>query len=149
MKIYIASSWKMKEGCRILATNLRLRSHTVDLFCEEPPRRTVFNFADILSKTKDHTGISVLKEPMIVDAFKQDKKWIDWADAIILVLPSGRSAHLEAGYAKGKGKHLWIIGDFPIGEFDLMYGFADGLFKWGDFMEMCKEIEGQEINQER
>ena len=59
-------------------------------------------------------------------AFDEDKKWIDWADVVFLLLPAGKSSHLEAGYAKGQGKKLVIFQEnFPKGEFDVMYGFAD------------------------
>ncbi|KKK63940.1 hypothetical protein LCGC14_2989230 [marine sediment metagenome] len=45
---------------------------------------------------------------------------------MLIGLTAGKSTHLEAGYAKGKGKKLIIYsGKFPKGEFDVMYGFAD------------------------
>jgi hypothetical protein len=53
---------------------------------------------------------------------------------VVLILPSGKSSHLEAGYAKGCGKKLYIIGGFVKGEFETMYGFADGMFT--DIMEL-------------
>jgi hypothetical protein len=43
-------------------------------------------------------------------------------------MPCGRSSHLEGGYAKGQGKRLFLWGDFAKGEFDVMYGLADGLY---------------------
>jgi hypothetical protein len=56
-----------------------------------------------------------------------------------MVLPCSKSSHLEGGYAVGKGKKLYIIGDFPKGEFDVMYGFSDALIRWSDF-EILKEL---------
>ena len=50
-----------------------------------------------------------------------------------MIMPCGRSSHLEGGYAVGKGKKLYIVGDFPRGEFDVMYGLANGLHKWDAF----------------
>ena len=76
-----------------------------------------------------HDGISIMRTKEVQRAFAEDKKWIDWADAVIMLLPCGKSAHLEAGYAKGHGKKLYIIGEFPKGEFDVMYGFADRLYR--------------------
>lgn len=35
---------------------------------------------------------------------------------------------------KGRGKKLFIVGEFEKGEFDVMYGFADGMFRIGDEM---------------
>lgn len=132
MKIYIASSWKMEVACKELARFLRKNNHEVDLFCEERPERTAFSF-DKIKGCENLDGIEMLEQPLVQQAFKEDKKWLDWADVCLLVLPSGRSAHLEAGYAKGKGKKLWIVGHFPTGEYDVMYGFADRLIKIEDF----------------
>jgi hypothetical protein len=44
----------------------------------------------------------------------------------VLVLPCGRSAHLEAGWAKGAGKRLVILLD-EQNEPELMYRFADAI----------------------
>lgn len=57
-------------------------------------------------------------------AFEADKAGLDWADTVVLLLPAGRSSHLEAGYAVGQGKDLFILGPPVPGEFDVMYGFA-------------------------
>lgn len=34
---------------------------------------------------------------------------MEWADACVLVLPSGRSAHLEAGWFAGKNKPVYVL----------------------------------------
>jgi hypothetical protein len=46
-----------------------------------------------------------------------------WCDTCVLVLPSGRSAHLEAGWAAGAGKTT--IGLLADGEPDLMWKMLD------------------------
>jgi len=128
MKIYVASSWRNQFEAIALAKDLRSQGHKVDCFCEPKKGRFVFHFTEI----KNHfniDGIEFLKDSKSQKAFKEDKKWIDWADAVVMLLPCGKSSHLEAGYAVGKGKKLYIIGEFPIGEFDVMYGFADKLIK--------------------
>ncbi len=38
-----------------------------------------------------------------------DIRAMEWADACVLVHPSGRSAHLEAGWFAGRGKHLIVL----------------------------------------
>jgi hypothetical protein len=45
---------------------------------------------------------------------------MQWADTGVLVLPSGRSAHLEAGYFNGAEKDLFILMVEPQ-EPELMY----------------------------
>ena len=42
-------------------------------------------------------------------SFQSDLCGMEWAQAFILVNPSGRSAHLEGGWAIGKGKPTAIM----------------------------------------
>jgi len=46
------------------------------------------------------------------------------ADVCVLLLPSGRSAHLEAGYFVGAGKHLFVLLADSAQEPELMYKMA-------------------------
>lgn len=56
--------------------------------------------------------------------FEDDKKHIDAADAGVLVLPAGRSAHLEAGYLVGRGRPVYILLPAEPDRYDIMYRFA-------------------------
>jgi hypothetical protein len=47
------------------------------------------------------------------------------AEAVVLVMPCGRSAHLEAGWAVGAGRRLAIL--LADGEPELMYSMADAI----------------------
>lgn len=63
--------------------------------------------------------------------FVFDKYHLDRCDAALLVLPAGRSGHLELGYAIGSGKSGFILldGDYlDDGRFDVMYNFATRVF---------------------
>ena len=142
MKIYIASSWKNEVNIRDLADLLRSWGHEVDCFCDESTGRFVFCYSEI-DNYKDLDAISFLKVEEPQKAFKQDKEMIDWADVVVMVLPCGKSSHLEAGYAVGSGKKLFILGEFPKGEFDVMYGFADLLTR---DLEDIKHALGGSIN---
>ena len=127
MKIYLASSWKNEEIVREWAKKLASvpHNHSVDAFCDPTTGRYVFHFSEI-GDPLQLDAINFLSDERSRKAFLEDKKWIDWADVVLLILPAGKSSHLEAGYAKGKGKILIIWQDYyPKGEFDVMYGFAD------------------------
>lgn len=135
MKIYIASSWKNSELCLSLADLFRAWLHEVDCFCDTSTGRYVFHFTEMVEDEKDLetlNAIRFLADHRSQKAFKEDKTWLDWAEAVVMVLPCGNSAHLEAGYKRGQGGKLFILGEFPAGEFDVMYGFADGLFTFGE-----------------
>lgn len=125
MKIYVASSWKNEKEVKSLAAYLRESGFEVDDFTDDTRGRFVFHYSE-LGPIEEHDAISFIQHDKAQRAFLEDKKMIDWADAVVMLLPAGKSSHLEAGYAKGSGKKLIIYQEeFPKGEFDVMYGFAD------------------------
>jgi len=126
-KIYTASSWKNEVFVVTFARMLRSWGHEVYCFAEHGECQVEFNWKDIIDPRDD--GITALDYDVSKRAFAIDKKHLDWCDTCILINPAGRDSHLEAGYCKGQGKLLLIIGDFPAGEFQNMYHLADGLFR--------------------
>ena len=129
-RVYIVSSWENQEFVLQLAQILERRGLEVDAFCRPSDDRYSFRWPELLgSSLLQHDAVTVLTDPRIQRAFHEEKQWLDWADAIVMVMPCGRSSHLEGGYAKGQGKRLYLYGNFPKGEFDLMHGFADGVFR--------------------
>lgn len=65
-----------------------------------------------------------LKRPAAQNVFQFDKKHIDESDIFVMVLPCGKSAHLELGYALGRGKKGIIYMPEQPDRWDVMYGFA-------------------------
>lgn len=59
--------------------------------------------------------------------FHFDLHHLNLANAGVLVLPAGRSAHLELGYLLGRGKKGYVLMDNPE-RWDIMYQFATGVF---------------------
>ena len=125
MNIYLASSWKNTARVLMWAKELRQEGHKVDAFCDTTQGRVIFSLSE-LEEAKDLNVITALKFDKVISVYREDRHWIDWADCAILLLPSGKSAHIEAGYAKGCGKKLVIYQrELVKGEFEVMYGFAD------------------------
>lgn len=60
--------------------------------------------------------------------FSFDKHHLDRCDAALLVLPAGKSGHLELGYMAGRGKPTFILLDRPD-RWDVMYQFATEVFE--------------------
>jgi len=126
MKIYLASSWKNKPYVCQWAKKLRFFKFEVDAFCDEECKdRIVYEISKI--KGSENTNIKdFMLHGEVQKAFAENKKWLDWCDVLILLLPAGKSSHLEAGYAAGTGKKVVIYSEkFILGEYDVMYGFAD------------------------
>lgn len=63
------------------------------------------------------------------NVFQFDKRNLDRCDAAVLVLPAGKSGHLELGYFLGTGKPGFILLDGEPDRFDVMYKFATGVYR--------------------
>jgi nucleoside 2-deoxyribosyltransferase len=56
--------------------------------------------------------------------FSFDKYHLDRCDAAVLVMPAGKSGHLEAGYMAGTGKPVFVLFNGEPERFDQMYQFC-------------------------
>ena len=82
-----------------------------------------------------------LYSPAARNVFQFDKRYLDASDMAVLVLPAGKSGHLEMGYMLGRGKPGFIY--FSDGEperWDVMYQFANGVAFSMD--ELIDKVEG-------
>lgn len=138
-KIYLATSWKNEEYILILAKILRDNGFEVYCFAEKGQGQRAFAWAEITGSDDD--GITCLRNHKSVNAFNSDKSALDWCDTCILVLPSGKDSHLEAGYVKGRGCRLFILGQFPRGDFTLTYLLADGLFRVENLNKLIEALK--------
>lgn len=124
MKIYVASSWRNARQPEVVAA-LREAGHEVYDFRNPEAGVAGFHWSDIDPEWKrwsPDTFRASLNHPIARAGLDLDWGALDWADACVLVMPCGRSAHLEAGYAIGAGKHTIIL--LHDGEPELMYGMA-------------------------
>ena len=65
-----------------------------------------------------------MNHPLAEKQFQADLKALEWADACVLVLPCGRSAHTEAGWMAGRGKKV-VVYIPKMEEPELMYKLFD------------------------
>ena len=74
--------------------------------------------------------------------FHFDKEHIERADAVLLMLPAGKSGHLELGYALGTGKPGFIL-IADVDRWDVMYCFATGVTEdREELLDMMKRAVG-------
>lgn len=125
-KIYVASSWRNRFQ-QAAVTRLRLAGHEVYDFRHPHPGNVGFHWSEIDPAWKSWDAWryrAALENPIAQSGFKVDSNAMRWADTCLLVLPCGRSAHIEAGWMKGHGRRLFIVlDDNP--EPELMYMIAD------------------------
>ncbi len=72
--------------------------------------------------------VALLRGEAARHVFEFDKRHLDRCDAAVLVLPAGKSGHLELGYMIGKGKPGFVLFDQEPDRWDVMYQFADDVF---------------------
>ncbi len=128
LKVYVASSWRNMRQPKVVAT---LRRAGYQVYDFRNPKEHVherdqgFHWADIDSGWQSWTPgefVEAMEHPLAKDGFKRDFEALTCADVVVLVMPCGRSAHLELGYAVGQGKRTIIL--LSDGEPELMYKMA-------------------------
>lgn len=110
-RIYVASSWRNQYQPGIVA-GLRECGHEVYDF-RNPPHSTGFSWPDIgldpATCTAAEYRHALRTHPRAAQGFMADFSAMRWADVCVLVLPCGRSAHLELGWMAGAGKRTIIL----------------------------------------
>jgi hypothetical protein len=121
-KIYLASSWRNLYQPTVL-TDLRAAGHEVYDFRHPTPDDNGFSWKSIDPEWNKWTPAQLreaLKHPLAVHGHNLDHSAMEWANACVLLLPSGNSAHLEAGWCAGRGKPTAVYAP-EIRDADLMY----------------------------
>lgn len=124
--IYVASSWSNPYQ-PVIVENLRALGFKVYDFRNPSPGDYGFSWSDIDVNWRDWSieeYIKALDHQFAQEAFKSDMGALEQSKYCILVLPCGRSAHLEAGYAVGAGKPIYIYVPENKTEPELMYKMA-------------------------
>lgn len=140
MKIYVASSWRnlLQPG---VVSMLRKCGHDVYDFRSPVPGNGGFSWREIDPNWANWTPAEYrkgLEHPIAKRGFDYDMNALRDCDACVLVLPSGRSASFEFGWAIGAGKQGAVFMLEPC-EPELMYlgnpilTTVDELLDWGGF----------------
>lgn len=125
-KIYVASSWRCALQPGVVAA-LRAEGHEVYDF-RNPASHFAWSEIDPEWLSWDPTTyLNLLGSPVAVAGYESDYAAMEWADTFVLVLPCGRSAHLELGWAAGQGKRTAILLSSDGFEPELMYRMVDHL----------------------
>ncbi len=135
-KIYVASSWRNKDQPMMVAFLRHKGFNVYDFKCSEG-----FSWDQIDPEWKSWT-VKQYKEGLVhslsVRGYMRDYEAMETSDICILVLPSGRSAHTEAGWMKGMGKKVFVY--MPtMEEPELMYKIYNGIFT--DMDDLYKAIK--------
>ena len=144
MKTYVASSWR-NQTQPLVVERLRQEGHQVYDFRnpgqDSDPADDGFRWQYIDSNWEKWTisqFIAAMDHPLSQEAFEKDMSALMNAELLVLVMPCGRSAHLEMGYAVGSGIPAVIL--MSDDEPELMYKMASAFAHNLD--ELVQWIEG-------
>ncbi len=131
---FIASRWRNKDQVLELAEKLRQQGKTVFCFVEHKADVTKGEtdpdkFMQQFESIENWTENEVVKQ-----VFEYDMEGLKNSENLLLLLPAGKSAHIEAGIAYGLGKKCIVIGEQPETEslyliFDEFYSSIDEFMK--------------------
>lgn len=107
---FISSRLRNRDTIRDLLKKLRAKGKTVYYFMETDtyhaenadPEKTMKEF----ESTPDWRN-----DKMVIDIFEKDMLALRESEKLILLLPAGKSSHIEAGTAYGLGKKCIVIGE--------------------------------------
>lgn len=144
--VYVASSWRNPIHIAVCAA---LRSAGIEHYdFKNPPGGTGFSWREVKTEVPSvdtilgptHTAIKpkgsdweqvdeylrMIEHERAIEGFTADFAAMQRADCFVMVLPCGKSAHLELGWAVGAGKRTAILLEDPV-EPELMYRMVDYL----------------------
>lgn len=138
--VYVASSWRNPMQQMVVET---LRAASIDCYdFRAPEGGTGFSWREVKTSMESIPAgfigakgsdweerdeyLRMIAHPRAVEGFEADFAAMNKADTFVMVLPCGKSAHLELGWAIGAGKRTAILLENPV-EPELMYRGADYL----------------------
>ena len=127
MRIYVASSWRNERQPGVVRC-LADAGHDVYDFRHPATNNNGFHWSEIDAGWQSWSPsefVRGLEHRVAREGFSGDMDALQTANAVLLVMPCGRSAHLELGWAIGNGKASAIL--LWDGEPELMYRMVDRL----------------------
>ncbi len=86
-----------------------------------------------------------LKSETVLKIFRDDLEGEKKSKNLLLVLPAGKAAHIEAGIAYGLGKKCYAIGEYDIT--DSLYNIFDDIFaNEEELVDFLQEYKNKQKN---
>lgn len=142
MRVYVAGSFKNQTAIREIGNKLRAKGHQCYVFCDE--HEFTYTLSQELRRDPQLATLTpqaIEKNATLIAIGHRNWMQLKVCDVLVLVLPCGRSAHLEAGWMVGKNRRVYVIGPMRPNEFDAMYVMVDGIFSESQFEEMATQMQ--------
>ena len=136
MKIYLIGSLRNPKVPE-LGNELRTEGYDVfdDWFAAGPEAD---DYWQKYETDRGHTYSEALRGLAAGNVFDFDHKHLYGSDIGVLLLPAGKSGHLELGVLIGLGKRSYIVLDGEPERFDVMYRYATAVFNTPE--ELLEEL---------
>ena len=135
---FIAGKTRNKEN--ILSICKIFDKHQISYYCFLKNDNTMNSYGDSNQTEEENMAIFEsldLKSEVVLNIFNEDLDNEKAAKNFLLVLPAGKSGHIEAGIAYGMGKKCYAIGEYDTT--DSLYNIFETIFKneeeLGNFLE--------------
>lgn len=134
--VYLAGSLR---GTRVRKVAEALRANRIDVFDDwhaaGPQADDIWQAYEM---ERGRTYREALLGAHATDVFQFDRANLDRSTHGVLVMPAGKSAHIELGYLIGQGKPGYILLEQEPERWDIMYRFATKVFY--DIPDLVQEI---------
>lgn len=136
---FIAARWRNKDSVLELAKKIREKGKSVYCFVEGDGTEY-----ELKAHEENHDAETFMQKfesipdwknsPAVREIFDVDMNALRDSEALILLLPAGKSSHVEAGAAYGMGKKCILVGEQRETEslymiFDEFYDSVDDFIK--------------------
>lgn len=126
---FVAGRWRNKDNVVALARGIRERGYTTYCFLESEHNADKTE-VDPHAHMKEFEGLDWRNDAYVKRVFDEDMEGEKASDTFVLLLPAGKSCHIEAGVAYGLGKKCVVIGEVKEAEslylvFGEHYGSTD------------------------
>lgn len=141
MRLCIASSWKNPLHVAMVSM---LRAHGHEVYDYRKPAENIPGFKwESCGGNPDHWSearcVEVLDHPLAQRAANRELAQVQEADAVVVLLPSGRDAHVKLGLALGMGKRGYVLTAGQHSPPELMYALCTAVVT--DVAELVAELD--------
>lgn len=125
-KVYLIGSLR-NPAIPLLAIKLRAAGYEVfdDWFSPGPEAD---QFWQDYERQRGRNYKEALHGHHATEVFEFDQRHLDACDVGVLVMPAGKSGHLELGYLAGLGRDCYVLFEEEPDRYDIMYNFATDVF---------------------
>ena len=127
-KFFIAGKTRNKDI--ILKLCDMFDKYNISYYCFLKNEDSMKSYAEVTEDVEERMKIFEnldLKSEPVLKIFNEDLEAEKASENFLLVLPAGKSGHIEAGIAYGMGKKCYAIGEFDAT--DSLYNIFETIFK--------------------